>query len=76
MKKCSKCGEIKPATSEFFPKQTNGMLSLICKCCDSKIRKKRREENKEKISIMGKNIVKQIRRKKQSANIDTTKLIK
>ena len=32
MKKCTKCGEEKPATTKFFPKKKNGLYSW-CKVC-------------------------------------------
>ena len=50
-KACTKCGEEKPATSEFFGKvnrNKNGFRSE-CKVCQSKMQKKYREENQDKI---------------------------
>ncbi len=45
---CTKCGEEKPATKEFFDKQKGGHFGLrtLCKVCRSRYRK----ENKEAIA--------------------------
>lgn len=52
MKKCSKCGEIKPFTSEYFVvrKEARSGLRGTCKDCVNEKGKKYYEKNKDKIS--------------------------
>ena len=51
MKKCSKCGDEKPATTEYFKKirANKDGLSGSCRSCEQKHRKKYRQENSDKI---------------------------
>ena len=50
-KRCTKCGETLPATTEYFYKHKNGKYGLesICKKCKSERHKQWREDNKDKI---------------------------
>ena len=50
-KKCTKCGEIKLATNEYFSKRKDGKYGLrgCCKTCEKERRKKYYEQNKEHI---------------------------
>ena len=48
-KKCTKCEQEFPATTEFFNKNGNG-IRADCKSCDRKRNKTYREKNKEKIA--------------------------
>jgi len=48
MKKCSKCGEEKPATNEYFG-NAYGKLKARCKFCDKEYKKEYALKNKEKI---------------------------
>jgi len=50
-KRCSKCGEVKPATTEFFHKHPEGKFGLRpdCKTCFSARTKRYAELNKEQI---------------------------
>jgi len=59
MKKCSKCGEIKPATEEFFSRDKTGKEGLCARCkdCAREYRQKNKdsireyyEKNKEEIA--------------------------
>jgi len=52
MKKCTKCGESKPITSEYFgnDKDTRDGFQYQCKICTSLYRKAYREKNKETIN--------------------------
>lgn len=54
MKACSKCGESKPATAEFFYRQKNGNLFNGCKACDSEYKKKLAKDNKVSIAAQRK----------------------
>ena len=51
MKKCSKCREEKPATSQYFHKAKSNKDGLfgVCKVCRSEYAKKRREVKRESI---------------------------
>ena len=51
MKKCSKCGEWKPATAEFFHRDKTGACGLcsMCKECVSDQGRKYRQKNRDKI---------------------------
>ena len=62
---CTKCGEEKAATSEFFFKQKRGKYGLRgqCKSCFSKYNNQYRENNKEKISKIQKRYYKNNRKK-------------
>ena len=53
IKKCSKCGEEKPATVEYFHKDGNG-LRTECKPCRAERSKAYREANKEAIAEQNK----------------------
>ena len=53
MKTCTKCGEEKPATTEFFYK-ADGYLRNVCKECKSKYNKQYRKNNKEHIAELRK----------------------
>ena len=48
-KTCSKCGEEKPETNEYFPKHPRGKngLNACCKVCRAEYTKLYRESNKE-----------------------------
>jgi len=51
MRTCSRCGEEKPLTAEYFhrdKKSASGYFSYPCKICRNKISKKWRKENPEK----------------------------
>ena len=52
MKKCSKCGEEKPAISKYFYRHTRGKngLRTDCKKCAIKYRDKYRKKNIQKIN--------------------------
>ena len=54
LKRCTKCGENKPNTNEYFAfsNKSKGILRPSCKVCD----KKHREKNKDKISEKGKQL--------------------
>ena len=51
LKRCTKCGENKPNTNEYFAFQnkSKGTLQARCKVCVNEYRKKYRENNKDKI---------------------------
>ena len=55
-KVCTKCGEEKPATTEFFYKLKRGYLGLEaqCKVCRKAYKKRWREEHKEEIAEQNK----------------------
>lgn len=57
LKKCTKCGEEKPATTEFFPKREKG-LRATCRICTTTKRKKHYEDNKEQILERNKDYIK------------------
>lgn len=50
-KRCTKCGETLPATTEYFHKYKNGKYGLrsICKKCIAEYGKQYNENNKDKI---------------------------
>lgn len=52
-KRCSKCQEEKPATSEFFYKKKEGKFGVMARCieCTLQERKEYQKKNKKKISI-------------------------
>ena len=56
MKRCSQCGEVKPATAAYFDKKKSVQSGLTaqCKSCISEKNKKYNEANKEKIAEAGK----------------------
>ena len=53
LKRCTKCGETKPNTNEYFAfsNKSKGILRPSCKVCD----KKHREKNKDKMKEYNKN---------------------
>ena len=53
LKRCTKCGENKPNTNEYFAfsNKSKGILRPSCKVCD----KKHREKNKDKMKEYNKN---------------------
>ena len=51
MKKCSRCGEDKPATTEYFSKSTRLGLQSWCKEC---VNANRKEKYDEKLKLQGK----------------------
>jgi hypothetical protein len=54
VKSCSKCGEIKPATMEFFAKRSdNGNWRGPCRACNSGHLRARYKDNPEKIKEFG-----------------------
>ncbi|SVE09826.1 uncharacterized protein METZ01_LOCUS462680, partial [marine metagenome] len=55
MKRCSQCGEVKPATAAYFDKKKSVQSGLTaqCKSCISEKNKKYNEANKEKIAEAG-----------------------
>jgi len=55
-KKCTKCGEEKPATPEYFIRTTRIKSGLIsqCKSCNKKYREEYYEENREKVKAQSK----------------------
>ena len=63
IKKCTKCGEEKPATAEYFHRDARKTLGLTsqCKSC----RNKYYEENREKISAYGKKYYEENREQKK-----------
>jgi hypothetical protein len=57
LKKCTKCGVEKPATTEFFPKREKG-LRATCKICTKAGIKNHYENNKERILERNKDYIK------------------
>jgi flagellar biosynthesis GTPase FlhF len=49
MKKCSKCGEVKPLTEFYKHESTKDRLFTYCKVCKNKQNKEYRENNPEKV---------------------------
>ena len=51
VKKCNKCGEVKPIEEFKYSSKVNGTRTNLCKKCDNErrvaLQKKRRKENKE-----------------------------
>lgn len=50
LKKCTKCGDYKINTLEYFIKTNTGEVGSMCKECKAKYDKEYREKNKEKLS--------------------------
>ncbi len=57
LKKCTKCGENKPNTNEYFAysNKSKGILRPSCKVCDKKYREKNKDKRKEYIKEYNKN---------------------
>ena len=51
LKRCTKCGENKPSTNEYFSytNKSKGKLKTWCKVCDKEYQKEYRENNKDTI---------------------------
>lgn len=60
---CTRCGDVKPATTEFFhvKKDNKYGLRLLCKPCKKEIDRERYEQNREKMRMMNKEWVAQNR---------------
>lgn len=58
---CTKCGNEKPATNDYFSKKKGGKYGLHawCKKCCSDYKKKYSEENRDKIAALGKRYYKE-----------------
>ena len=58
-KRCTKCGETLPATTEYFYKAKNGKYGLRgeCKKCLIECGKQYRENNKEKIKWVDQDVI-------------------
>lgn len=51
---CSKCGELKPATAEYFAPREGGIFRAQCRQCMSSIKKAYADANKDRIAATGK----------------------
>ena len=56
LKRCTKCGELKPKTNEYFAfnNKSKGILKPRCKECNKGYAKERYENNKDKAREYGK----------------------
>lgn len=54
VKRCSKCGEFKPSTNEYFPLASNGKLQSRCKTCTCIEAKLWREKYPDRAKASGK----------------------
>jgi len=48
MKKCTKCGEIKPATAEYFNKNGRGGMCSMCRVCRREYSREYYQKNKDR----------------------------
>jgi len=54
-KACTKCGEHKPATREFFGSTPKGNLRGACRTCQNKVSKKYAKDNPESVRCRARN---------------------
>ena len=66
VKTCSKCEQVKPATSEFFPKNPMGTdgLKSVCKVCTTAGRRQWRETHREEAREIGREEQRQLRERR------------
>lgn len=80
VKKCNKCGEVKPIEEFKYSSKVNGTRTNLCKKCDNErrvaLQKKRRKENKEVKFMLTMDQYKALEDKSKELNTTPNKYIK
>lgn len=80
VKKCNKCGEVKPIEDFKYSSKMNGTRTNLCKKCDNErrvaLQKKRRKENKEVKFMLTLDQYKALEERSKQLNTTPNKYIK